>query len=254
MKKFLCILLALVCVLPLSGSNMIKESREYYSNSKGTLYHRDSYYYYVPAEVNEETQTLLYFAGGSGSSGQVLDTYLIKSYVKEYAPNAIAIFFINSGWNHYKDRIQLAYELLDQLTAECGIEIQNLHTAGSSLGGAVALPAAVILYEEYNIPVLSVSILDMAFNWDVDNNLNKEQRKLLAEEGTILYLYEQSTRVKYSPIQKMIDAGTPVVMIGCHHGGHDDITKHGFLNGIFSYAFGEYDTLSEEEYQVVPQF
>ena len=51
----------------------------------------------------------------------------------------------------------------------------------------------------------------------------------------------------------MIDAGVPIVMIGCKSGGHEAISRNGFLDGTFSYAFGD-SKLPKDNYTITPQY
>ena len=197
-----------------------------------------------PEEINDKTAALLYYGGGY-SNGFVLDPYLIETYVRDYTPNCIGVFFLGSGWNHYENWCHIGLDYINKLANYCNIEIKNLQIAGSSLGGSVALQAGVMS----EIPVSAISVLDNACEWHLETNLNNDQIQKLKDEGTIFYLYEQSTEIKHQAVQDMVDMGCLIKMIQCNHGDHDAITKGAFKYGAFSYAFG-WTELPEQAYVI----
>ena len=56
------------------------------------------------------------------------------------------------------------------------------------------------------------------------------------------------------------NAGTPVItfddvtMVYCSNEDHDWISRLAYENGVFSWAMGEFDELSKEEYTLVPLY
>ncbi len=89
--------------------------------------------------------------------------------------------------------------------------------------------------------------LDNACDWDIPFNLNDEELELLAQSGTIVCLYEQSTEPFCKSLRDIRDSGSRLVMIACLHEGHDAISRYGFRLGCFESLWT--GKLDEKEYK-----
>ena len=106
---------------------LISENWQKMPSDYGELYYKDKLYcyLYIPEEINDKTAALLYYGGGY-SNGFVLDPYLIETYVRDYTPNCIGVFFLGSGWNHYENWCHIGLDYINKLANYCNIEIKNL--------------------------------------------------------------------------------------------------------------------------------
>lgn len=228
-----------------SDKDIIKSSHHMVKLEKGSIYYVRDFYYYIPDVIDENTKCSMYFAGGTG--GVILTYETVRSYFRNFEPNAIMVFYMGSGINNIDYKIQESFEILNYFTVKNNITIHDLIITGSSLGCATALKAAVKYYDSYNICPVAVGALDNACDWDIPYNLNDEELKLLAQSGTIVCLYEQSTEICDRPVEEIRDSGSKLVMIGCKNKGHDAISRYGFSRGCFDSLWtGEFDS---EEYK-----
>lgn len=225
------------------------ETKKY--NDDGIIYVLDKIgFLYVPNEVNMETKGALYFAGGGGED--YLSREAVKSYLENFSPNAVILFFYESGFSHMEEISRKGAEVLNQVSAELGIDIKDVITVGSSNGTYAALKASAVLQDEYDFRVTKYLALDAGMNWDYPKEilLSDEQMKTLKDAGTELYLFEQPHTGKQIPaIARMVNAGLKVYIVECQHMGHDQISKYGFRLGVFSFGFDELDSLSEMLYE-----
>ncbi len=228
-----------------SDKDIMNVSTHMVKLKKGDIYYARDFYYYIPEKIDENTKCSMYFAGGNG--GLILQYETVKSYFKNYEPNAIMVFYMGSGINNLEYKINESFEILNYFTVKNNITIHDLIITGSSLGCATALKAAVRYYDKYNICPVAVGSLDNACDWDIPFNLNDEELELLAQSGTIVCLYEQSTELFCKPMRDIRDSGSRLVMIDCLHEGHDAISRYGFRLGCFESLWtGKFD---EKEYK-----
>ncbi len=228
-----------------SDKDILKCSRQMVKLEKGSIYYVRDFYYYIPDVIDENTACSVYFAGGLG--GVILTYETVRSYFRSFEPNAIMIFYMGSGINNIDYKIQESFEILNYFTVRNNITIHDLIITGSSMGCATALKAAVKYYDSYNICPVAVGALDNACDWNIPYNLTNDELELLAQSGTIVCLYEQSTAICDEPVREIRDSGSRLVMIGCRNKGHDAISRYGFSLGCFDSLWtGEFNS---EEYE-----
>ena len=191
----------------------------------------------------------VYYAGGAG------EDYLYKRgvyhYLKYFQPNAVMLFHYESCIMHMESGIARAAAALEQIAQECGIVLHDVITVGSSAGSFTALHAGAVLQRDYDIPVYAILSLDAAMEWvmPAERLLSDEECAILADRGTLLCLFEQEKARNYPEIQRMADLGCRVLVIACHHDGHNTISVNAYTCGLFSWGFEEIE-LDPEEYTV----
>ncbi len=221
--------------------DIFKSSNHMVKLEKGNIYYVRDFYYYVPDVINENTKCSVYFAGGMG--GVILTYETVRSYFRNFEPNAIMVFYMGSCINNIDYKIQESFEILNYFTVKNNITIHDLIITGSSMGCATALKAAVKYYDSYNICPVAVGALDNACDWDIPFNLTGEELELLSESGTVVCLYEQSTEICCKPVREIKDSGSRLVMIGCKNKDHDAISRYGFSLGCFESLWtGKFDS------------
>ena len=230
---------------------IIKPERLSDDFSYGKLYYYYPAYVYVPNEIDENTKFLAYFAGGRGEPMLFIDS--VYEYIWGHAPNAVMVFYENSGVRNISYACRQMMQIINQAAAECGLGIQELVIGGSSNGCYTALHAAVAFYENEFIAPKAVITLDTGAEWSSSLNLNTHERAVLAEAGTKLYLFEQPyIGIWVSAIENLVDSGNDVTAVYCANDGHDEMTILAFSKGVFSWALGEYEELDKAEYTLYP--
>lgn len=221
--------------------------KQYYDG--GTVYTLYFALLYVPYEINHDTKCGLYFSGGGG--GDYLSRKAVNDYFTAFSPNAIILFFYESGFDHMDELARKGGEVLQQTAAEVGADLKEAFTVGSSNGTYAALKAAAILHDEFGMTVLKALSLDAGMNWTYpyDYQLSEEQMQILAEAGTQLCLFEQPrTGMNVRGIARMVNAGDNVCIVECVHHDHEHITLNAFRLGAFSWALGELPSLEDLMY------
>lgn len=208
--------------------------------------------FYIPDEVNTDTSFVLYYCGG-GAGEDYLYYSGLYGYFYNYSPNAILFFCNESGYNHMKEKNTQMYGQLQQLACECGTIVHDLSTIGSSAGCYTALKAASQFYKDYGQIVNNVCTLDTGLYWDdPEHNLTGRECDLVAEAGTVFYLFEEpGVGIEVPALRQMVDHGIDVYVIGCAHDNHSVISQLAYTYGVFSWSAGEDIYLPEEEYTFV---
>ena len=222
----------------------------------GQIFEGDYGWLYVPYEVSEETNFVLYVPGGSGGYG-FLDYYGIQEYVQEFKPNAIMLFRHVSGQYNKEETIQNSMEVLTHTAAEFGFEVKSMIVAGASNGAYTAMHATAAILEDYKISVPYCLLYDTGMNWDFpDSELVMESDKLtddqidvIRKHDTILCLFEQPyTDTSIPEIKRLVDSYLPVMVIECADADHEWIMHLGLSLGTLSWALGEQE-LNKVEYR-----
>ncbi len=216
----------------------------------GTLYaYPRGGLYYVPDEVNPDTSFILYHSGGGGG-----EDYLyyngVYNYFKNYYPNAVIFFCNESAYDYMYRKNAEMYEVLQHIAYDCGTIVHDISVLGSSLGCYTAMKAAPLFYTEYGQIVNNVCTLDTGLEF-VDNvhSLTAEECDIVAEAGTVMYLFEQpEVGLEVEAIARMVDHGVETWLVGCRNDNHSMISKLAYANGVFSWSAGEDIHLPEDEY------
>lgn len=229
-------------------SKLLSDANIAYVYDGGISYVSSWGYIFVPYELNEDTSYMVYFAGGLG-----FDTILwlpgVVKYFKDYTPNAICIYYYNSGYNNMPRKISLSVELLMRLEEETGVPIRDVITVGSSHGCYTALHAAADMYTLGGIKIRATISLDVGSEWNNPALLSDSQIKALAEQGTAVYLLEQKEIWQgYEPIRHMVELGADVTVIECDMDDHNMISENAYNYGVFSWGVGSEIIMNPNEY------
>ena len=227
-----------------------KDSSVYDAMEKGTYWKMRDCFVYVPKEADANTKFLVYFAGGSG--GWILRQDYPQTYLKQFQPNAVMVFY-KSGFIY--DRLTLhdrTVEIWKAASDELGVAPQDVVVAGSSNGGYTALTVAANLVRDYNIRVDKVLILDMGNLWmKSDVMLSKEDAQPMVKDGTTVYAFSKKDNIyKTSGSLQWLSYGVNTKEVCCPNWDHDGISKMALRNSTFSWAIGERSELEPEWYTV----
>lgn len=132
--------------------------------------------------------------------------------------------------------------------------LHHMITVGSSFGCFTALRAASVLYTDHEIPVRAALLLDAGLEWEMPDwsLLSDEECAAVAEEGTLLCLFEQpGVGMEVPAIARMVNLGDRVLVIGCRDKSHNRISVNAYRYGLFSWGLEEYAELDPEEYTPV---
>lgn len=219
---------------------------------RGAMYIYKRVFVYVPEGVSTQTKFVSYFAGGGGEPILYVDG--LFQYIRKYWPDAVLLFYENSGTPDIPGSCQLMMEVANQVAKELGICVHDLVVAGSSDGCYTALHATAAYYALYNIAPVSLLTLDTGEEWAAPGlGLSQEEIDQIAQSGTMLYLFEQPwTGLDVPAIYDLAASGCKVVAVYCTHPGHDEISRLAYSKGIFSWALGEYKELDKAEYRLCP--
>ena len=133
-----------------------------------------------------------------------------------------------------------ALRLLDEAAADCGVFPTKALAAGSSLGAYPALQFPLAA-KRSALEVPCVLSLDAGNQWNEPQLVPTEaQCRELAALGTHLYLFQPTwVDTDYEPVARLVDAGCWVMLAGCLHAEHEQITYDAFELGVIDWALGD---------------
>ena len=113
--------------------------------------------------------------------------------------------------------------------------------AGSSLGAYPALQSPIIAKRDYCIDIECVLSLDAGNEWsEAELVPTTAQCKKLAELQTRLYLFQPTwVDTSYEPIARMVNEGCWVMLAGCLHDDHEQISYDVLGMGVIDWALGD---------------
>lgn len=220
-------------------------------HGQGTLYTGSLGLFYIPDETGPETQTLLYFPGGSDLGLHRLNTDAAAEYVERYAPDAVCLFAWESGFHIIEEHNLSCWYYLESLLRACALIPHEIVLVGTSNGFYAAERMALQLWDEEGLPVRALLSLDAGEDWgETELLLDSEELSRLAQAGTRLELFEQRKfKSEREVIQNLLRAGLAVDLIECDNGDHETITVYAFRLGVLSWALGECG-LNEQQYKL----
>ena len=195
-------------------------------------------YLAVPAHPDRDTHFFLYYPGGRDE--QISVDYF-HYYLMNPEPNTIALFLNKNGLSAMEEKNTAAVELMERVAAECGVFMDELVVAGSSLGAYPAMFSALYTWEDFGIRVPCVLSLDAGSDWrEAALLLTREQCRQVAEIGSTFYLFESPwVGLDRSAIRRMVEEGIDVVMVGCTYDEHTRISFDAMGLGVIHWAVGD---------------
>ena len=247
MKDWLCFALCLFLLLATVSAISPTVSHADYSGvgdfyktlEDGTMYQCSDCFVYIPTVCSKDTSCCVHFAGGTG--GWLLRQDYAMRYINEYDPNAIFIWYKNSGLYERDTRVQRTAELIHSLETQTGTDLDEIVITSSSNGGYTALYAASHLESEYGIETEKVVILDMGNVWaKTEFIVSKDEAKEMIDMGTVVYHFgRKGETFTMKGAQQFGSYGVPLVEVVCIGAGHDQITNDAFSFGVFSWAIDD---------------
>ena len=194
-------------------------------------------YILFPEEADADTRFFLYFPGGRNEE---LYTEFLYYYMAYPAPNTLAIFLRRNDLPDMNACCRKALRLLDEAAADCGVFPTKALAAGSSLGAYPALQFPLAA-KRSALEVPCVLSLDAGNQWNEPQLVPTEaQCRELAALGTHLYLFQPTwVDTDYEPVARLVDAGCWVMLAGCLHDEHEQITYDAFELGVIDWALGD---------------
>ena len=195
-------------------------------------------YFLFPEEANADTRFFLYFPGGRDEE---LYTEFLYYYMANPAPNTLAVFLRHNDLPDMEGCCRKALRLLDEAAADCGLFPMQVLAAGSSLGAYPALQFPLIAERDAALSVPCVLSLDAGNAWNEPELVPTEaQCRELARLGTQLYLFQPTwVDTDYEPVARLVNAGCFVMLAGCLHDEHEQITYDVFELGVVDWALGD---------------
>ena len=192
-------------------------------------------YIVFPENPNADTRFFLYFPGGRDDE---LYTEFLYYYLANPAPNTLAVFLRQNDLPDMEGCCRKGLRILDEAAADCGVFPATVLAAGSSLGAYPALQSPRIAKRDYCINIECVLSLDAGNEWSEEALVpTTAQCKELAELQTRLYLFQPTwVDTSYEPIARMVNAGCWVMLAGCLHDEHEQISYDALGMGIIDWA------------------
>ena len=201
-------------------------------------YQTDEAYIIFPEEPNADTRFFLYFPGGRDEE---LYTEFLYYYLANPAPNTLAVFLRRNDLPDMEGCCQKGLRILLEAAADCGVFPTEILAAGSSLGAYPALQVPRIAKRDYGIDVPCVLSLDAGNEWNEPELVpTTAQCRELAELGTKLYLFQPVwVDTAYEPVARLVNAGCWVMLAGCLHDEHEQISYDALGMGVIDWALGD---------------
>ena len=192
-------------------------------------------YIVFPENPNADTRFFLYFPGGRDDE---LYTEFLYYYLANPAPNTLAVFLRRNDLPDMEGCCRKGLRILDEAAADCGVFPATVLAAGSSLGAYPALQSPRIAKRDYCIDIECVLSLDAGNEWSEEALVpTTAQCRELAELQTRLYLFQPTwVDTSYEPIARMVNEGCWVMLAGCLHDEHEQISYDALGMGIIDWA------------------
>ena len=198
-------------------------------------YQTNEAYIVFPEKPNADTRFFLYFPGGRDTE---LYTEFLYYYLANPAPNTLAVFLRRNDLPDMEGCCKKGLRILDEAAADCGVFPAKVLAAGSSLGAYPALQSPIIAKRDYCIDIECVLSLDAGNEWsEAELVPTTAQCKKLAELQTRLYLFQPTwVDTSYEPIARMVNEGCWVMLAGCLHDDHEQISYDVLGMGVIDWA------------------
>ncbi len=201
-------------------------------------YVSDEAYILFPETPNADTRFFLYFPGGRNEE---LYSEFLYYYMENPAPNTLAVFMRRNGLPDMDGGCARALSVLEAAAGDCGLFVHDVLVAGSSLGAYPALQCPRIARRDFGIRVPCVLSLDAGNEWGETRLVPTRQQAMeIAESGAQLYLFQPTwVDTAYAPIHLLVETGNWVMLAGCLHDEHDQISYDVLGMGVIDWALGD---------------
>lgn len=217
---------------------LLRPEKKYGSYPPVTMYSCDCGYIVLPEECDADTRFLLYYPGGWE---QTISLDFVADYLLAPPENTIALLLYSNGVRDPEDMNRRAVAALEEAAAEKGVFVHELLVCGSSLGAYAAMQSVVNCYEELDMAVDCVLLLDAGLDWSVTELLPDEKDlALMAETGADIYLFEEPwVGMDKYPIRRMVENGNRVTLVACANEEHEAISHDALGKGVLGWALGD---------------
>lgn len=237
---------------------------EYQETDKGAWYKTETAIYYIPNDVDANTDVVVW---EKGSEGSLEDIYYGKIYENIKDGNVDNTNTIYAFPIHYDDIIENpglndTYEPgqmkvgaindeIEQLMNSKGVDTYNITTAGYSAAGATTLNyQATTLKNNPSIADPTIVLMD-----PVKSGLTTDENiAILGERNATIIAYQSGdTEVPYELYEKLAKSGATVVVVKPKHQSHSTIRAFAVENGAFGLMSGTTNSsvLDQEDTEVV---
>ena len=201
-------------------------------------YRTEEAYILFPEKPGAETRFFLYIPGGRDEE---IYTEFLYYYMANPAPDTLAVFLRKNSLPNKTRCCERGLAILDDAAADCGLFVDRVLVAGSSLGAYPALQCPLVAARDFGVSVPCVLSLDAGNQWSESELVpTAEQCRELARLGTHLYLFQPTwVDTAFEPVARMVNAGCWVMLAGCLHDEHEQITYDVFELGVIDWALGD---------------
>lgn len=220
------------------GQRLLDPANRYLNGTFENVYVCEQGYLVVPESCGSETRFFIYYPGGRDEEISV--DYLLY-YMMNPSPNTMALFMRRNGLDDMRGKACEAIDLLEQAAAECGLFVNEVVAAGSSMGAYPAMHSVIYVYEEYGIKTDCVLSLDAGSDWlEKELLLDEGQCRETEKIGTEFYLFESPwVGMNRDGIRLMVNTGNQVTMVGCIFDDHVRISLDAMGMGVVDWAVGD---------------
>lgn len=218
-------------------SDLVKEPKQL---EKGTYYNFNTYNLYVPNNVNASTSAFIYYpgSGGSGNDGKIIENIIDTGQADQI------IVIADDAYRDRKTNGSGHLQLIENIGASNGVEINNVNMMGFSAGGPATYGTLINTIQNYP----DSGPHNAVFCDVVDFNVTQEQIDLLKQDNSTLLFFEPNKQItKFE--KDLAKAGVDVIICRTYgpHAGHTTVNKEALANGIIDFASGKTDTLANSD-------
>ena len=201
------------------------------------------YTYYFFGEPDEDTKIIL-VNPGSGSSFDALKTYIENDELEK--GNAIVIAY---DWNSNSNRRKndKAYKIMEEISAQYNIPIENCTTAGFSAGGRYAVEQMADLTTAH--PEIKNPVIMLIDSYKAAERVKEEDIKALGDSSAVIFSINRANKNPQEEInhKEWAEQGINFIRVtdnesltaGSGDEAHKAVFRGYFNNGVFNYQVGE---------------
>lgn len=223
----------------------------------GTLYLHPKYicYYYVPNEVNEDTQVLVYYGDGTDGSDHLYKDGMTR-YFTDNSPNAIFVFAKENGYNHIEEANEKLFAAIAKIMEEVEKPWTDMSVAASGHGSYPAIHAVVSCYNDYGVKTNRLMMTDIPHAKGMKTPpVDEAMAKTIADAETMVYFMEWENAEEKEEIPAltlMKREGVECYYLLTVSEYLSAREKDVFNDGVLSWLVDEPFVFEEGRYRVIP--